>query len=146
VTPTPVVTPTPTAVTGVKPVVKVTSQFGNSVNQQYSISAAGTESVDFSKLTIRYYYSKTSTKPQTFWCDNAGLQLNVDPWYVSLTSKVNATFEDGYMEITFDSNYQLAPGTGTLALGVRFAQSDWSAYTDFVDNGVKVFYDGTQVG
>ncbi|SFR83452.1 cellulose binding domain-containing protein, partial [Anaeromicropila populeti] len=146
VTPTPVVTPTPTSAAGVQVKAQVTTQISSSINQQYSITATGTQSVDLSKLTVRYYYSKTSTKAQSFWCDNAGLQLNVSPWYVNYTTNVVGTFYDDYLEISFKEGYSLAPGTGSLNMGIRFAQSDWSAYSGFVDNGVKVFYNGVQVG
>ena len=145
----PVVTtvpPTTTApVSGVKPVVKVTTNEGGSINQQYTITAAGTESVDLSKLAIRYYYDKDSTKAQTFWCDNAGLQLNAAPWYVNLSPDVIGTFYDGYLEITFDSSYNLTPETGSLVMGTRFAQSDWSSYPGFVGKDVVIYYDGAIV-
>ncbi|SFR86626.1 cellulose binding domain-containing protein, partial [Anaeromicropila populeti] len=146
VTPTPVVTPTPTSATGVQAKVQVTSQISSSINQQYTISATGTQSIDLSKLTIRYYYSRTSTTAQSFWCDNAGLQLNVSPWYVNYTPNVKATFYNGYVEISFTGSYSLAPGAGSLNMGVRFAQSDWSSYQGFVDNGCKAFYNGVQIG
>ena len=145
----PVVTtvpPTTTApVSGVKPVVKVTTNEGGSINQQYTITATGTESVDLSKLAIRYYYDKDSTKAQTFWCDNAGLQLNAAPWYVNLSPDVIGTFHDGYLEITFDSSYNLTPETGSLVMGTRFAQSDWSNYPGFVGKDVVIYYDGAIV-
>ena len=146
VTTAPVITseaPVTTAPTSnVKPVVAVTTQEGGSINQQYTITSEGTDAVDLSKLVIRYYYDKSSNKAQTFWCDNAGLQLNAAPWYVNIATDVVPTFHDGYVEIAFDSSYKLAPGAGKLAMGVRFAQSDWSSYTDFVGKDVVVYYDG----
>ena len=150
VTTTPVVTSSPVTTSspstaGVKPVVTVTTQSGGSINQQYTITAAGTEQVDLSKLAIRYYYDKSSTKEQSFWCDNAGLQLNEAPWYTNISSDVVGTFHDDYLEITFDSPYSIAPNAGNLSMGIRFAQSDWSSYTDFVDNGIVVYYDGVVV-
>lgn len=141
VSPSPVVKPSQSA-KGAKPVVKVTTQCGGSINQNYLISATGTEKIDLCKLAIRYYFNKASQKEQIFWCDNAGLQLNEAPWYTNISSDVNASFHDGYIEITFDTPYSLTPGTGSLSMGVRFAQSDWSSYVDFEDNGVTVYYDG----
>ena len=143
VTEEPVITETP--VSNVTPIVSVTTQVAGSINQQYTITAGGTESVELSKLAIRYYYDKSSTKAQTFWCDNAGLQLNVSPWHVNLSSNVTGTFYDDYLEITFDTSYSLTPGAGSLSMGTRFAQNDWSSYTDFVENGVVVYYDGVVV-
>lgn len=143
----PAVTPS-SPVTGdnaVNPIVKVTTQGESSINQQYTVTAGGTEPVELSKLAIRYYYDKTGSKEQTFWCDNAALQLQAAPWYVSLSSDVNAAFHDGYVEITFDTSYSLAPGAGSLTMGTRFAQSDWSSYTDFAEKGVVVYYDGAVI-
>lgn len=150
VSPTPDVSPSPVVTpgkpeSGANPVVNVTTQSGGSINQQYTITAAGTEPVEFSKLAIRYYYDKTSTKEQSYWCDNAGLQLTQAPWYVNIASDVNVTFYDGYLEITFDSPYSIAPGRGNLTMGIRFAQSDWSSYSDFEEKDTVVYYDGVIV-
>jgi len=143
ITEEPTVTETP--VNNVTPIVSVTTQVAGSINQQYTITAGGTEKIELSKLAIRYYYDKSDKKAQTFWCDNAGLQLNVSPWYANLSSNVIGTFHDDYLEITFDTAYSLAPGAGSLSMGTRFAQSDWSSYTDFAENGVVVYYDGVIV-
>lgn len=143
-TPTPEPTSTPTTTTkGAIPQVSLTTQLGSSVKQQYTITSVGSQNLDLSKLTIRYYYSKTSTTSENFWCDNAGLQLNVSPWYINLTSGVNGSFKDGYLEITFDTTYSMAPNSGSLILDVRFAQSDWSSYENIIDKGFEVYYDGT---
>lgn len=101
--------------------------------------------MDLSQLVIRYNYSKAGNKLQNFWCDNAGMQLNKAPWYVNMTSAVKGTFYDGYLEITFDTNEQLETGAGSLNLGMRFAQDDWSQYTNFVDEGYEVYYNGVKV-
>ena len=144
----PVTSSTPsgsTDVNGVIPSVKVSTQSGSSISQNYTISSVGTKDVELSKLTIRYYYSKDGSKDQNFWCDNAGLQINVAPYYVNLASNVNAVFHDGYVEITFDSTQKLAANSGSLNMGVRFANADWSSYTNFVDKGCKVFYNGVEI-
>ena len=67
------------------------------------------------------------------------------PYYVNLASNVNAVFHDGYVEITFDSTQKLAANSGSLNMGVRFANADWSSYTNFVDKGCKVFYNGVEI-
>ena len=150
-TSTSVPTPTPapvlpsTSVEGAIPKVSVTTQLGSSVNQQYTISSVGSQNLDLSKLAIRYYYSKSGAKSQSFWCDHAGLQLNVFPWYVNLSSEVKGTFKDNYLEITFDTTHSMAPNSGSLNLGIRFAQSDWSNYEDLVDKGYEVYYNGTLI-
>ena len=141
----PVVTTT-VPVGDVVPVVKVNTTFGSSINQSYTISSNGKEAVDLSKLTIRYKYTKSGSKAQTFTCDNAGLQLTVSPWYVNMTSDVKATFGNGYVDITFDTTQKIATGAGSLNMGARIYQSDWSSYTDFVDGGCEVYYNGQLIG
>lgn len=131
--------------TEVMPSVEITTTVGNSINQTCTITSTGSNPVELSKLAIRYYYSKDGNKDQNFWCDNAGLQLNVAPYYTSLTSDVKGTFYDDYLEITFDTSEQLTTGTGSLNLGMRFAQADWSSYSNFVDNGYEVYYNGVKV-
>lgn len=118
---------------------------GGQVNCSFNITSAGKDAVDLSKLKIRFNYTRTGNAPQVLTCDNAGLQLNVAPYYTSLTSSVMSTFGDGYVDITFDTTQKIATGAGSLALGCRMYQSDWSNYTNFKDGGVQVFYDGKLV-
>lgn len=139
--------PSPSASAGtspsaVKPVVTLTAQLSGSINLSGSITSAGSEPVDFSKLVIRYKYTRDGNVAQNFWCDSAGLQLNVSPYYVSMAQNVAITFGNGYADITFDTNDTLQTGTGSLNLGIRIAQEDWSSYSGFVDNGFEVYYDG----
>lgn len=127
------------------PVVNVTSNTGSSMNQSYTISSRGSKSVDLSKLTIRYKYTTSDNKAQTFTCDNAGLQLSVSPWYVNMTPDVKATFGNGYVDITFDTEYAIATGAGSLNMGCRIYNSDWSSFSGLTDNGYEVYYDGQLV-
>ena len=98
--------------------------------------------MDLSKLKIRYYYEKEGEKPQNFWCDNAGLQLNTAPWYQNIADEVKGTFFDDYLEITFVTDKQVDNNGSVLNMGIRFAQSDWSAYIGLKEIGLKVYYDG----
>ena len=125
------------------PVVKVSSQLGGSVSQSYTITAKEGTTVDLSKLKIRFNYTKDGSKEQSFWCDSAGLQMSVAPYYVSITQDVKGTFGDGYLDITFDTDYDLTQGS--LTLGVRFNQSDWSQYSNFTAGSYEVIYDGVIV-
>ena len=129
----------------VVPDVKVNTTFGSSINQSYTISSKK-GNVDLSKLKIRYNYTKSGNKAQTFTCDNAGLQLNVAPYYVNMTPDVKATFGNGYVDITFDTTQTIAANAGSMNLGCRMYQSDWSSYEGFVDGSVEVYYNGTLVG
>ena len=137
--------PSSNPTTDVKPVVTVKSQIAGGINLTYTISASGSKPVELSKLAIRYNYTKSGDKNQIFWCDNAGLQLSKAPYYVNLAPSVKGTFHDGYVEITFDTDETLTAGEGSLSIGARLTQEDWSAYSDFVENGYDVFYDGVLV-
>jgi len=154
VTPVPMKTPTkkpsPSVSpqnTEVKPYVTVQTRKSGSISQNYSIQSLGSKPVDLSKLTIRYYYktSSTGSRSQSFWCDNAGLQLSSAPYYVNLANDVKGQFGTDYLEIKFDTNQAIRTKEGTLNLGVRFANSDWSSYQSFEEIGVKVYYDGKEV-
>lgn len=140
------VSPIPSITTSnVKPVVTVTTTIGNAISQNYTIASEGSEPVELSKLTIRYYYDRTGDMAQNFWCDNAGMQLNKEPWYQAITNDVKASFHKGYVEIAFDSALKLETGAGVLTLTTRLAQADWSSYMGFKDNGIKVYYDGREI-
>ena len=88
-------------------------------------------------------YTKDDSKAQSFWCDNAGIQMPVSPYYVAYTQNVKGTFGDGYLDITFDKEYSFS--SGSLTLQVRFNQEDWSAYTNLVCGELEVYYDGVRV-
>ena len=63
-----------------------------------------------------------------------------------MTPDVKATFGDGYVDITFDTTQSIAANAGSMNLGCRMYQSDWSSYEGFVDGSVEVYYNGTLVG
>ncbi|SET65748.1 endo-1,4-beta-xylanase [[Clostridium] polysaccharolyticum] len=140
----PSVAPSKNPVSGVIPVVTVKSQIAGGINQNYTISAAGSDEVDLSKVTIRYNYTKSGDKKQMFWCDNAGLQMSRAPYYVNIAPSVKAVFKDGCVEVSFDCQQTLKAGD-SLAMGVRLTQEDWSSYSAFVENGYEVYYDGALV-
>ena len=140
----PVVTSKPPVVVDPSaPEVKVSTMIGGGISQTYEISAKAGTSVDLSKLKIRFNYTKDGSASQTFWCDCAGLQMNVAPYYVAMASDVKGTFGNGYLDITFDSDEVMTGGS--LTLGVRFNQSDWSAYSNFVAGSYEIIYDGVVV-
>ena len=125
------------------PEVSVSTTISGGISQVYNITAKQGTSVDLSKLTIRYNYKKDGNKEQKFWCDSAGLQTSVAPYYVSLGENVKGTFGDGYLDITFDTDTVMT--NGSLTLGVRFNQADWSAYSNFEAGSCQVIYDGVIV-
>lgn len=126
----------------VTPSVTVRTSGTGSISQEYNISAIGDGALDLTKLVIRYYYTKEGSKPQSFYCDNAGINLSMDPWYVNYSDNVQGIFTDDYLEISFTKPFELLANTGSLKLGVRFNQEDWSNYVNFTELGAEVIYDG----
>lgn len=101
------------------------------------------DTVYISKVVIRYYYDKTSSKPQIFSCDSAGISTNCAPYYQNYTNSVKGTFYDKYLEITFEDVVSFTDGN--LTMGTRFYQNDWSGYENFKAVKMEVLYDGEVV-
>ena len=137
----------PPATTGVpvplNSLVTVKTTVGSTINQTYTIKPVNGLSVDTSKLTIRFHYTKDDSKPQSFWCDNAGLQMPEAPYYVAFTQHVKGTFGDGYVDISFDKDITFT--SGELTLQVRINQQDWSGYTNLECGKLEVLYDGDRL-
>lgn len=136
-TPTPPVTPTPT---DAKPAVSVTTtSTGNTINQNYTLIAEeGT--IDLSQVRIVFTADGISTEEHNLWCDNAALQLDVEPWYVPLTDKVIGEITDGSLVLTINSNTTLTEGAGKFTANIRFAKKDWSNYDPLTNPIVNVYY------
>lgn len=129
---------------GTTPNVSLTTEVSNAVSQTYIIQPSdSSQSISLDKLVLRYYYSKSESKAESFFCDRAGLNLNVSPYYVDFSSNVTGTFHDTYLEISFTESYALS--NGNLSLGIRFAQSDWSSYQNYKEIKLEVVYDGVVV-
>lgn len=149
---TPSVSPSPSAsvVPSETPVgqklvdVAVTTNYSGNVSQSYSLKASTSTAIDISKVTLRYHYTKSNTADQVFWC-YAGLSLGCDPWYVNYSDAVKATFGDGYLDITFNDSYTISKDAGSLTLNAGFNNADWSAYDNFAEGPLYVYYDGTLV-
>ncbi len=147
----PSVSPSPSIASSQEPVqnkvsVDVTTSTSGAINQTYKIMADGSESIDLSKLTICYTFTKDDTKNMTFYCDNASAQLTVSPWYASLTSGVEGTIEQvgaGYvLKITFDEAFELAPDAGSVQIQARLVNSDWSNIQGFQETNMQIHYKG----
>lgn len=129
----------------IKPEVNVNVTASGGINLNMQITAGGSEAFDFSKLVIRYQYKTDNKEGQIFWCDSAGLQLSEAPYYVSMTPDINATFGNGYVDISFTGTQTLAPGQGSLAIGARITLDNWANISGFVEEGYEVIYDGRLV-
>lgn len=143
-TPTPE-DPTPTPIPGdVQPVVTVTtSNYGNTISQNYTvISNKGT--IDLSKLEIVFTADGMSDAAQNVWCDNAALQLNFAPWYTPITS-INGEVTNRSLILTVDDNSTISAGDGQFTMNIRFAKTDWSNYGTLSNEKLSVYYDGMLV-
>ncbi|MBR3770631.1 MAG: endo-1,4-beta-xylanase [Clostridium sp.] len=141
----PVVTSEAPYTGSVKPVVSVNATSSGGINLNVQISATGSDALDFSKLVIRYKYTKSNSEKEIFWCDNAGLQLSQAPYYANMTSAIKATFGSGYLDISFTGTETLTPGQGSLAIGARITLDNWASYSNFAEQGYEVYYDGKLV-
>lgn len=125
--------------------VKVNTTASGSINQTYTITPAGGNAIDLSKLKIQYTFSKADAKNMNAFCDNAAAQLSVAPYYQSLNSGVNVSVQKSgsnyVLEISFNNAFILQPQTGSVQVQIRMANDDWSQIgTGFTEKGVKVIY------
>lgn len=126
------------------------------ITNSFQIYNAGEEDLDLSKLAVRYYYTKDGTESEEFYCDNAALSIDADPWYISYTGQVtgeNVSYgkeeagADTYLEISLNTTDTFMKGA-TLHIDTRMIKSDFSYYDqsdDYSyqnDDNITVYYDG----
>ena len=111
----------------------VTGGSSQGIAPQLALVNTGTSEVALSEITIRYWFTIDTDKPQTYWCDffypSCG---SISGRFVRMaTARPGA---DTYLEISFSA------AAGTLAAGAtagpiqsRFSKNDWSAYTQTGD-------------
>lgn len=126
------------------------------IQRKYTLTNTGSNDIDLSKVTIRYYYTKDETVSQVFYVDCAGMQMNAAPWYVDAADNVKGTFgtisgDDCYCDITFNGLAYALPAGSTISLDTRLANSNWSAFDQTNDysydggDSIVVYYDGAVV-
>lgn len=132
----------------------------STISNTFVLTNSGDDSFDLSKLKIKYYMTKDVDNELSSTCDNAGMQINVSPYYVLLTSDVFIDFvdvndslsrADSYMEITFpSSDYQLTAGA-QLTIGTRAYTTSWDTLNQANDysyndsDKVIIEYDGVVI-
>ncbi|SET30856.1 RICIN domain-containing protein [[Clostridium] polysaccharolyticum] len=146
------------------PLVKVsvsgdTSATASCLNKVISITGTASETVDLSKLKVRYYYTADGSQNQTVWIDSAAMMYSVAPYYVNIAENVKgsivkltnpANSADSYLEVAFSGNYKVNNAVnGQVAF--RIAKNDWSSFVqtnDYSfgdDKKVVVYYDGVVI-
>ncbi len=120
------------------------SSSSNSIYAKFKVTNNTGSPINLADLKLRYYYTIDEEKPQTFWCDHAGMMSGNS--YVDVTSKVTGTFVK-MTSTTSTANYYIevgfASGSGSLAAGssievqTRAARNDWSNYNQANDYSYK---------
>ncbi|SET41109.1 glycoside hydrolase family 9 protein [[Clostridium] polysaccharolyticum] len=121
-----------------------TAASSNSIGGQWTVTSKS--KVDLNDVEIRYYFNDNASDYSIF-IDNVGLNLNVAPYYDSLTSKTNVEVvkdgADSYIKITFAGCENALISDGKLDMGIRVAKKDWSNFDQSDDysyeNGAVVF-------
>ena len=131
----------------------------NTLTNNFKLVCQEGENVNLSDLVIRYYFTADGNQDQTVWVDNASIQMNQAPWYVSYTGKVVGEVvamdtptdtADSYIEIAFTTTDQMAVGAA-LDIATRTAKADWSNYDQSNDfsygenSKIAVYYEGNLV-
>nr|MDA3851927.1 hypothetical protein [Spirochaetaceae bacterium] len=110
-----------------------TSSQTNSIGTKIQVVNESGESVDLSRVTIRYYLTSDSSTPLSYWCDYAGGPISSG--WDSITSAVSGeqvtmvtptSLADCYMEIGFTSAAGTLKDGGYAEIQSRFTKSDWS--------------------
>lgn len=103
-----------------------------SINPRVKISNNGSENLDLSTLTVRYYYTIDSERTQKFSCDWSSVgNSNVLGKFVKMSSPVNNA--DYYLEIGFTKNAgSISPGKN-VEVQTRVSKSNMSRYTQSND-------------
>ncbi|MEU8910337.1 glycoside hydrolase family 6 protein [Streptomyces mirabilis] len=104
----------------------------NAIRPGLQIVNTGSGSLDLSKVTARYYFTRDGGSPTVdAWCDYAAVGCsNVSLKVVPLTTPVPGA--DAYLEVGFTGG-TLAVGQNTGDLQLRMSKSDWSNFDEVGD-------------
>ncbi len=115
---------------------KNNSATSNQINTYLNVANEGNVPVDYSGLTVRYWFIADGDKPLIYNLDYAELgNGNVKNKLV----KVNRSGADTYLELSFaDGLGQFYPASSTGLIQQRVNKSDWSAFNEANDYSYKV--------
>ncbi len=110
-----------------------TNPSDNQVRPEFFVENIGTDPVDLSDVTFRYWFTKEGTATQQAHIDYAAVgAANITTNFV--TMPVTTADADTYLEIGFTAGAgTLAPGTNTGNIQTRFHKTDWSNYDETND-------------
>jgi endoglucanase len=130
----------------------------NQIMPQLKLSNTGQSSVNLSDVTIRYWYTNSHGQAQEYHCDYAAIDCNNISGTFG-TVQPPRTKADSYLEISIASGVpDLAPGTDSGEIKIRFNKTDWSNYDESQDYSysgstttytlsthITVYYKGTLI-
>lgn len=118
------------------------SAVNNTLYPQYRIYNTGTEKVNLSDITLRYYYTIDGERPQNFFTDyiSGGENSSVTGQFFKITAPKSDA--DYYVEVGFTASAgELEPGK-YIETHTRIGKDDWSVFTpgnDYSQNMAAVF-------
>lgn len=107
-----------------------TNPSDNQIRALFKVVNESNQSIDLSKLKIRYYYTIDGERAQQFHADYAVLGSgNIHGSFVKMNPA--APGADYYLEVSFGSSAgMLAPNADTGEIQTRINKSDWSNYSE----------------
>lgn len=119
--------------------VKTTVKDGN--NRIFTLKAKD-ETLDLSKVAVRYYFSKSDSTEMKAYCYNTGANYVSAPWYKDFTretlSKISCDSKGMYVEYRVNSDAILNNDGSTIKFETGLANADWSKMEDFKELGTEV--------
>lgn len=110
----------------------------NQIKPHLQVINTGTDWIELSELTLRYWYTNEGTRDQQMWVDYAALGAD----------KVRGNFfrpvmlregANSYLEVGFTADTGgIGPGESTGELQLRFSTIDWNAYDETDDYSYDV--------
>ncbi len=104
----------------------------NQVRPEFELENTGTESINLSDITFRYWFKTEGIQSQNIWIDYADAgSSNITSQVVAMANPVDDA--DYYIEFGFTSaSGILTPGSKTK-VNTRFAKTDWSNHNETND-------------